>query len=196
VLRSAAIPCGILPQRTGDRSASQVTSRAPCDRCSICPCPHTSASNRTASARSGARLVTPATTAYRTALVLGRIPWRSPGKTWARPGPSLSPASTVLVCRPPLVDTTMAIVHRGSYRASFPGYGGEGNNGLHLFTSMGLILFDYHDRVAPSLTNLLGKLALGPQRIHRHDSACKDHMAEQRQGHRHLVALGCHRLWR
>jgi hypothetical protein len=61
---------------------------------------------------------------------------------------------------------------------------------------MGLILFDYHDRVAPSLTNLLGKLALGPQRLHGHDSACKDHMAEQRQGHRHLVALGCHRLWR
>src|SRR5712692_1296489 len=44
VLRSAAITCGMLPQRTCDRSSSKVTSRTQWDWFSICHCPRTSAS--------------------------------------------------------------------------------------------------------------------------------------------------------
>jgi hypothetical protein len=96
--------------------------------------------------------------------------------------------------QPPLFDPTRAIVPRGSDRARFSGYGSVGTNGLHIFKSMGLVLFDDPDIVTPSLHHLLGKLALGQQRIHGDASAFQDPMAEQLHGRRHLVARVCHRL--
>jgi hypothetical protein len=49
VLRSPAMTCGILPQRTCERSSSKVTSRTQCDWFSITHWPRISASNRGAS---------------------------------------------------------------------------------------------------------------------------------------------------
>src|SRR5687768_1772225 len=77
VLRRAAITCGILPHRTGERSSSKVTSRTPCDWFSICQCPRTSASKRAALARSGPKLVTPATTSSRHSPVFFTMTCRS-----------------------------------------------------------------------------------------------------------------------
>src|SRR5262252_4477047 len=59
VLRSAAMTWGMLPERTWERSSSNVTSRTQCDWFSICHCPRTSSSKRVGVARSGRRLVTP-----------------------------------------------------------------------------------------------------------------------------------------
>ena len=59
VLRNAAAGQGYLPQRTWERSSSNVTSRTQCDLFSICHCPRTSASKRAGVARWGLRLVTP-----------------------------------------------------------------------------------------------------------------------------------------
>src|SRR5436309_2680035 len=59
VLRSAAMPWGILPQRTCDRSSSNVTSRTQCDLFSMLQCPRTKSSTRPGVARSEVRLVTP-----------------------------------------------------------------------------------------------------------------------------------------
>src|SRR5262249_8264113 len=91
VLRKAAMTCGILPQRTWDRSSSKVTSRTQCDLFSICQCPRTNVNKRAASARSGARLVTPATTSSRTSPVFLLTTCRSSWNTCPRPGHPLYP---------------------------------------------------------------------------------------------------------
>src|SRR4029453_12728057 len=53
VLRSAAMTWGMLPQRTCERSSSNVTSRTQCDLFSMCQWPRTSSSRRSGVARWG-----------------------------------------------------------------------------------------------------------------------------------------------
>lgn len=73
VFRSVVMTCGMFPQRTWDRSSSKVTSRTRCDWFSMLQCPRTRPSKRAASARSGSRLVTPATPSSRTSPVFLQI---------------------------------------------------------------------------------------------------------------------------
>ena len=53
--------------------------------------------------------------------------------------PSTIPCQHGTGLQPPLFDTPVAIVHRGSDRARFSGYGGVGKNGLNIFKGTGSV---------------------------------------------------------
>jgi hypothetical protein len=96
-LRKAASTCGMCPDRTVERSSSNVTSRTQCSLFSMCQCSRHSASTCVAVARSGVSEVTAYATALRVSPVRLSVTRRSTRKACATPGQSLYPTSAVEV---------------------------------------------------------------------------------------------------
>src|SRR4029453_1941006 len=138
VLRKAAITCGILPQRTWDRSSSKVTSRTQCDLFSMCQCPRTNASKRAASARSGARLVTPAppSSGDPPLLFAADLPLQLEHLPQTRPVTVAYQYVTRL--QPSLLDAPVPPVHGLRHRAGLRRDGREGKDGLNVGPELGL----------------------------------------------------------
>jgi hypothetical protein len=194
VWRQAASPCGLWPQRPGDRSASTGTSRTPGAWGAMGQCPRPTARPRAASARAGARRVTPATTcAARSGLCADARPL--PGHSWRPPRPVTVASQPVTRLQPARRAAPGAPVPGRRHRAGRRRAGRAGPAWRPSGPSLGRVVLASPHRIAPRRPALGAPLALPQPRRQRPCPALEPPRPPPRQAHCHRVGRVRHRLW-